>query len=98
MPRQTVDPKEVSTREFARRQEAMNTELYSQAGGGADHYVHTQDVAATSWNVQHNLGKYPAVSVVDSAGTEVTGDVVHIDAASLTLNFSAPFSGRAYLN
>lgn len=97
MARQTVDPKLVSTREFASRQEAMNTELYSQVGG-ADHYVHVQDVAAATWNVQHNLGKHPAVSVVDSAGTEVNGDVVHIDAGSLTLNFSAPFSGRAYLN
>ena len=50
------------------------------------------------WTIQHNLGKYPSVSVADSAGTEVVGDVQYIDKNKLSVVFTAPFSGKAYLN
>lgn len=62
------------------------------------HYTHTQRVASTAWTVKHNLGKYPAVTVVDSAGSEVMGDTVYNDTNSLTLNFASAFSGTAYCN
>src|SRR5665213_1181258 len=61
-------------------------------------YAHTQSLPATTWNVAHNLGKFPSVTVVDSAGTQVMGAVVHIDANNLVINFSAGFSGKAYCN
>ena len=62
------------------------------------HYTHTQSSAAAEWTVTHNLGKHPAVSVVDSAGTEVVGDVEYIDINTCKLIFSAAFSGKAYFN
>lgn len=68
------------------------------AGTGDLFYAHTQSLASSTWTVTHNLDKYPSVTVVDSAGTVVIGDVDYIDANSLTLFFSAPFSGVAYLN
>lgn len=39
------------------------------------HHTHKQAQAAKVWTVAHNLGKRPAVTVVDSAGTVVIGDV-----------------------
>lgn len=63
-----------------------------------DAYIHTQSVPTTTWTITHGLGKYPAVTVVDSANTEVIGDIQYIDTQSLTVTFSSAFSGKAYLN
>lgn len=61
-------------------------------------YVFEQNSAAAVWSITHNLGKYPSVSVVDSAGTVCVGEVTYIDENSLICTFTAPFSGKAYLN
>lgn len=66
--------------------------------GDDAHFVFTQNLASSSWAIQHNLGKFPAVTVVDSSGHEVVGDVQHTDKNNLTIFFSAPFAGSAYLN
>lgn len=61
-------------------------------------HVFTQGTPATTWSIFHNLGKYPSVSVVDSANNEVVGDVQYNSANQVTITFSAAFSGKAYLN
>lgn len=61
-------------------------------------YLHTQNTAASTWTINHNLGKYPSVTVVDSAGDQVEGDVNYPGLNQATVTFSAPFSGRAFLN
>jgi hypothetical protein len=61
-------------------------------------YAHTQSVASATWTITHNLGYRPAVSVVDSGGNYVIGDVNYISANSLTISFSSPFGGSAYLS
>jgi hypothetical protein len=66
--------------------------------GASRHYVHEQRQASAVWTVNHNLGKVPAVTVVDTAGTEVIGDVRHVDENTALLTFSAPFSGKAICN
>lgn len=58
----------------------------------------TQGVPQSIWEVEHNLGKYPSVSVKDSSGTEVEGEIQHIDSNRLKLTFSAAFGGYADLN
>lgn len=62
------------------------------------HYVHDQTLALDEWHVVHNLGKFPSVTVMDSAGTEVEGQVTHNSINDCTLNFTAPFSGEATCN
>lgn len=70
-----------------------------QGPPGTDkHYTHDQMTASDTWTVVHNLGKFPAVSVVDSAGSEVEGLISHVSNNSLILEFSAAFSGKAYCN
>lgn len=61
-------------------------------------YIHTQYAVASTWNVTHNLGYNPNVTVVDSAGALVEGTIEYINQNSIVLLFSAPFSGTAYLS
>lgn len=72
------------------------------AGGtttGADkNYVHTQAAAAVTWTVVHGLGKFPAVSVVDSGGNVLIPNVQYVDANTLTVTFAAATSGKVYVN
>jgi hypothetical protein len=65
-------------------------------GGGDAYYRHVQGVAAAIWTVVHNLGKFPNVRVVDSAGDTWLVAPHDIDTNQLTLTFPAPFSGEAY--
>lgn len=60
--------------------------------------TYTQNTAAKVWTVNHGMNKYPAVTVVDSAGTVVMCDVYYIDANNLSVTSSAAFAGKAYLN
>ena len=66
--------------------------------GGDKHFRWDQNVASAVWNIPHNLRKYPSVTVVDSAGTMVMGDLDYVDENNVTLTFSSPFSGTAHLN
>ena len=61
-------------------------------------FVYTQGSPASTWSVNHNLNKFPSVSVVDSANNDVIGDVQYVDVNNLTITFSSSFSGKAYLN
>jgi len=61
-------------------------------------YTHNQGAVSANWVVAHNLGFNPNVAVVDSAGTSVEGDITYTNVNSLTLHFSAAFSGVAYLS
>jgi hypothetical protein len=62
------------------------------------HYTHEQSIPASTWTVTHNLGKKPAVSVTDSAGTAVHGEINYIDLNQVELVFNAAFSGVAVFN
>jgi len=61
-------------------------------------YVHTQGVASATWNVTHGLGKFPSITVVDTGGSVVEGDIFHTDNNNAILTFSAPFTGEAFCN
>ncbi len=72
--------------------------VFQLSSQGAPTFVFTQTVAATVWNVNHNLGKFPSISVVDTANTVVTGQYEYTDNNNVILTFSAGFAGKAYLN
>lgn len=63
-----------------------------------ERYVHVQNEASSIWIVDHQMGRYPSVTVVDSAGTMVFGEVVYDNENQVTITFTAAFSGKAYLN
>lgn len=62
-------------------------------------YYHSQVAASATWVIDHNLNAYPGgVSVVDSAGSIVYGDVVYNSLNRLTISFAVSFSGEAYIS
>ena len=66
-------------------------------------YTHVQSSAANTWTIVHSLGRFPSVTVVDSADTIVQGTVVYNTANQITVTFfqegsAYAFSGKAHLN
>ena len=81
----------------------VNTKLYyieASAIGitGDKNFVFNQPVATATWNIQHNLNKFPSVTSVNINNIEVKGEIEYTDLNNLTITFSAGFSGKAYLN
>ena len=78
--------------------------VFTLSSQGAPTYVFEQGAPATEWGdgspkvVTHNLGKFPSITVIDTGGTVVNGEYTYIDNNNITLHFSAPFAGKAYLN
>jgi hypothetical protein len=72
--------------------------VFTLSSQGAPTFVFTQGVPATVWNIQHNLGKFPSVSVVNNNSVVLFTEVTYIDNNNVQLNFSAGFTGKAYLN
>ena len=61
-------------------------------------FVYVQMSSSKTWNITHNLDKYPSVMIVDSANTVVVGNIEYISNNELELTFLSEFSGKAYLN
>ena len=72
--------------------------VFTLSSQGVPTFVFDQAAPATVWNIQHNLGKFPSVSVVNNNDIVINGEVTYIDNNNVQLNFSAGFSGKAYLN
>jgi hypothetical protein len=73
--------------------------LYAgNAENGDKNYIYTQNTPSAVWNITHNLDKYPSVTAVNINNIVYYGNVTYIDTDNLTIEFSAGFSGKAYLN
>ena len=70
----------------------------SSSNGNSTTFQYEQSVASDTWDVVHKLGKYPSVSVVDSGGNLVDGEVKYVTNNRISITFTSPFSGKAYLN
>lgn len=82
----------------ATHQYELSTIPVPTEAGGDKTYIHKQVIASNTWEITHNLYKYPSVSVVDTGGNVVIGDVEYTSLNTLAITFTAPFSGTAYLN
>lgn len=65
----------------------------------ADHvgvsYHHVQAVPETVWTVNHDLGRYPSVAVLDSAGSQIEVAVSHQSLNVVVLTLAYAISGTA---
>lgn len=52
----------------------------------------------SSFTITHSLNKYPSVTVIDSAGSEVIGDIQHTSKNSFNITFNANQSARVFVN
>ena len=66
--------------------------------GFVNTFTFPQEAPQATWTITHGLDRFPAVSVVDSTGYTVEGDVFYVSANQVVLNFAGAFSGVAYLN
>lgn len=60
-------------------------------------YEHHQDAPLLVWNIEHNLGTFPSVAIIDSNNDQVYGDIKYVNPNALTITFASTFSGVAYL-
>lgn len=61
-------------------------------------YTYSQASPSSLWVIEHNLNRRVKVTIYDSAGTEVEGEVVAVTNNSVSVSFSSAFSGSAYLS
>ena len=72
---------------------------FSLAGGSTDKtYVHNQSAASATWNIQHNLAKFPSVTIVDNYQRQFVGEIEYINNNEAVVTLSSPITGKAYLN
>jgi hypothetical protein len=64
---------------------------------GGSSYSHIENSPASDWVINHNLNRYPHVTVIVS-GTEVDADVTYNSLNQVTVSFGSPQSGRAELS
>tara|TARA_B100000768_G_scaffold138900_1_gene130152 strand:+ start:668 stop:1276 length:609 start_codon:yes stop_codon:yes gene_type:complete len=65
---------------------------------GDKHFTYTQSLPATSWSISHNLDKMVSVSVQDTSGNTVHGEVAYTSTDTITITFINAVAGVAYLN
>lgn len=74
-------------------------ELFSEFQRHSDsNYTYEQIQPLALWTITHSMEKYPSVTVVDSAGSVVIGEIHYVSLDELTVAFIGAFSGKAYLN
>lgn len=62
-------------------------------------FVFEQAIASDTWTIEHNLDKFPSITVVDSAGTmQLPDDIIYVSTSEITVKFISAFAGTAYLN
>jgi hypothetical protein len=81
----------------------IGKEVMTQPIIGDITYTHNQSSTSNTWVINHNLHRFPSVTVVDSAETIVQGTVVYNSNKQLTITFfsgggALAFQGKAYLN
>lgn len=67
-------------------------------GPSDKNFVFTQVSASSIWTITHNMGKMPAVEVIDSGNNVVYGDVNYVSTNVVQITFNAAFGGKAILN
>lgn len=72
--------------------------IENNASFNASTTIFNQASASTIWNISHTLAKFPSITVVDSSGNVVVGEILYNSDSSITLTFASAFSGKAYLN
>lgn len=60
--------------------------------------VYTQSVAASTWTVTHNLGKYPQVTIIDDNGVAMVGTVTYTSLNAISVTFTSAVTGKLILD
>lgn len=63
--------------------------------GSTSFYMHTQASDSVEWIVNHNLGRYPVVSVLSVGLVEQIAEIVHFSTNQVRIYFAQPYKGMA---
>lgn len=55
-------------------------------------------VPVAVWTIEHNLGKRPTVTTLNSDQIEILGRVEYVDLNTITVTFAKAVAGYAYIN
>jgi len=72
--------------------------VFTLTSQGTPTFIFNQANPATTWDITHNLGKFPSITVIDTGNTVVFGEYNYVSNNRVLLTFSAAFDGKAYLN
>jgi len=72
--------------------------LLKYAGANDANFLYTLDGSTNVYTIDHNLNKYPAVTIFDANNAEVETQIVFNSLNRATLTFSLPFTGKASFN
>lgn len=60
-------------------------------------YVHTQVSISSEWTINHNLGFFPNVTVMDNSNRILETDLQYLNVNSVKIIMNSAMSGTAYL-
>ncbi len=66
------------------------------SGNGA--YHHVQDLSSTVWQISHNLGFNPSITIHDEDENVIIGAIEYVDENTVNLLFNTAVAGNAHLS
>jgi hypothetical protein len=67
-------------------------------GVGSPSFIYDRNsIVASTWIIDHNLNKYPQVTLIDDDGNEFEADISYNSLNQISVVFSEPTSGKAVL-
>lgn len=66
--------------------------------GETGYIYNRQGIPAASWIIDHNLGRYPQITLIDDEGYEFEADILYNSLNQVTVVLSQPISGKAVLS
>jgi len=58
-------------------------------------YVHTQASPSASWTINHNLGRWPVVTLLTTGGVKFTAQITHTTTNQVVVSLSTAIAGSA---
>lgn len=80
------------------RFKTKTTNLKAIGSFSSDSFDFTQGIPSATWTINHDLDKFPSVTVVNESKEVMIGNIQYVNNNTVIITFSAPFSGYAYLN
>ena len=69
----------------------------SGGGVGTGYLYDRNSIVAANWIIDHNLSKYPQVTLIDDEGNLIEADIFYNSLNQVTVTFAEPTSGKAVL-
>lgn len=75
------------------------TNIKGPAGSSSgDIFEHDQTTPLQDWTVNHNLGRYPELTIIGDDGNQVITDVEHVSVNTAIVHFATLTTGKAVCN